>query len=94
MFLAASTSPGAAIAKKLYAASTILRTHITRDQCDEMRCNAPIAAQKRVADSESRTLATKLFSCLTAQPLVRAVQVAVLRESRDGDSVALRAPSG
>jgi hypothetical protein len=40
MLLAASTSASTAIARKPYAASHILRTHITRDQRDEARCTA------------------------------------------------------
>jgi len=41
---------------------------------DAMMCivDPAIAAQGRFADSESRVLATKIFSCLTAQALVSA----------------------
>jgi hypothetical protein len=40
LLLAASTSTSTAIAGKPYAASIILRTHITRDQRDEARGKA------------------------------------------------------
>jgi hypothetical protein len=40
MLLAVSTSASTAIARKPYAASHILRAHVTRDQRDEARCNA------------------------------------------------------
>jgi hypothetical protein len=49
MLRAASTSASAAIARKPYAASNILRTRIMRDQCDDARCNARdrVAGQSR-----------------------------------------------
>ncbi|MGY0573502.1 hypothetical protein ACTGJ9_022470 [Bradyrhizobium sp. RDM12] len=81
MLLAMSPSANAAIAGKRYAASIILRMHITTDQCDDPHGKA----REGVARASRRTLSREFwqrnyFHAYRRKGSSERVQVAVLRE--------------